>query len=453
MYLPYKGDEMEKVKQNVRVYAFVIVALALVSIGLGVALYFNSRTMSSRASSLESVYQKSLYELIDSVNSMEVEVSKLIVTNDSKSTKQSLTTIKQQSADAQNALSYLPVSSNFVSEANKFVNQLNGYTTSLLKGDSLNFDDKTAKSWEDIYDCLASLKYELNKLSLKISQGYSILDNLDSGNSDSGFSQNFSGITSDSLEYPSMIYDGPFSDSVLNKEVKGLPDTTCTEDEAKDYIKSCLKDFNIKEIKYVGETKGKFTTYNFSVTAMGGSFYVQVTKQGKFLLNINGNASNSAATISQEDAVKLAEDFAKSIGLENMKSVWEATSENITYVNLAPVVSGVIYYPDLIKVKISLSNGYIMGWEASNYAYNHENRKSQTFTKAQNDILSNLSNKISVKSVKKCIIPLEYSGEASAYEVCGKYNNFTYYLYFDSISGEQIKVLRVIQTSNGDLLL
>lgn len=453
MYLHYKEQRMEKVKQNVRVYAFVIVALALVSIGLGVALYFNSRTMSSRASSLESVYQKSLYELIDSVNSMEVEVSKLLVTSDSKSTKQSLTTIKQQSADAQNALSYLPVSSNFVNEANKFVNQLNGYTTSLLKGETYVFDENTSKTWDNIYDCLASLKYELNKLSLKISQGYNILDNLDGDNLDSGFSQNFSGITSDSIEYPAMIYDGPFSDSVLNKEVKGLPTTTCTEDEAKDYIKSCLKNFDLKEIKYVGETKGKFTTYNFSVTALGGSFYVQITKQGKFLLNINGNASNNTSTISQEDAVKIAEDFAKSIGLENMKSVWEATSENITYVNLAPVVGGVIYYPDLIKVKVSLSNGTLMGWEASNYAYNHTTRPTQIFSKTQNDILSNLSKKISVKSVKKCIIPLEYSGEASAYEVCGKYNNFTYYLYFDSKTGEQIKVLRVIQTSNGDLLL
>lgn len=445
---------MEKIKQqsSVKIYAFIIVALALVSIGLGVALYLNVNSMSVNASSLEGVYQKSLYELIDNVNSMEVEVSKLLVTSDAKSTKQSISTIKQQSADAQNALSYLPISSNFVNEVNKFVNQLNGYSTSLLKGESITLTDKNIEIWENIYDCLANLKYELNKLSLKISQGYNILDNINSSNIDLGFSQNFSGITSDSIEYPSMIYDGPFSESVINKEIKGLSSVTCTQQEAESYLKDSLKSFDITITKYIGKTEGKFITYNFSLKTQKGSYYVQVTEQGKFLINISGNASSGEQNYKEADAITISEEFAKTLGLKDMKCVWNATSGSVTYVNLAPVISDVIYYPDLIKVKVDLATGLIIGWEATNYAYNHIDRQT-TFAKTQNEILELVSKKISIKSVKKCIIPLEYSGETSAYEVCGKYNNFTYYLYFDATSGEQIRVLRVISTSSGELLL
>ena len=52
---------MENVKTNNKPYIAVIVALALVIVGLGIALYFNSQSMSGHANNLESVYQKSLY--------------------------------------------------------------------------------------------------------------------------------------------------------------------------------------------------------------------------------------------------------------------------------------------------------------------------------------------------------------------------------------------------------
>ncbi len=435
-----------------RGYLLAIVGLSLVCIGLGVALYLNNSAMSGHASSLENVYQKSLYELIDDVNSMEVEVSKMLISSDFASQKKSLSTIKQQSADAQNSLSYLPINNSLVFEASKFINQLNGYCTSILNGGGVALDETQQKTWEEIYDCIASLKYELNKVSAKVSQGYSILDNLDSDKEIDSFSKNFN-ITSDSIEYPSMIYDGPFSDALYNREIKGLSSDTCTNEQAKEYLNEVFEDFGVKSITYQNKTKGKFTTFNFMVKTNLASYYAQVTEQGKFLLNISGAINVGKENISQEKAITMAEDFAKKLSLENMKCVWKATSGNITYVNLAPVKEGIIYYPDLIKVKVDLNAAAICGWEASNYAYNHTDRKENAFSKTESEILAATSSKISVVSLKKCLIPQEYGGEVFAYEICGKYNNFTYYLYFDSVTGNQIKVMRVVQTSDGELLL
>ncbi len=436
-----------------KAYLFAIIGLSLVCVGLGVALYFNATTMSGHASNLESVYQKSLYELIDNVNSIEVEVSKMLVTSDYDSQKKSLTNIKQQSTDAQNCLSYLPINSSLVSSSSRFINQLSGYCTSILNGGQSALTQDQEKTWEEIYDCVANLKYELNKLSLKISQGYSILDHLDNGREIDSFSQNFSGITNDSIEYPSMIYDGPFSDSLLNQEIKGLSNTTCTKDEAKEYLKEALKDFGIKQISYQGKTEGKFTTYNFLLKSDGISYFAQVTEKGKFLLNMSGNVGSGEIAIDEGKAITIAEDFALSLMLKNMKCVWKATVNNITYVNLAPVKNSVIYYPDLIKVKIDRTNGKIMGWEASNYAYNHTDRSEGNFSKTESEILASVSSKINIVSLKKCLIPKEYGGESFAYEICGKYNTFTYYIYLDATTGKQIKVMRVIQTTDGELLL
>jgi germination protein YpeB len=250
-----------------------------------------------------------------------------------------------------------------------------------------------------------------------------------------------------------MIYDGPFSDGVLNQEIKGLKNETCNEASAREYLSLALKDFAVTEITSQGKTTGKFVTYNFIVKADNIIYYAQVTEQGKFLINLSGNVGDGEIVYSEENAIKTAENFAKNLALENMKCVWKATSKNITYVNLAPVNNGIIYYPDLIKVKVDRTNGNIMGWEATNYAYNHTTRNNGTFAKSEDEILASVSSKISVNSLKKCIIPLEYGGESYAYEICGKYNTFTYYIYIDANTAKQIKVMRVIQTTDGELLL
>ena len=75
-----------------------------------------------------------------------------------------------------------------------------------------------------------------------------------------------------------------------------------------------------------------------------------------------------------EKAINTAENFAKKLGLDDMKCVWSAASEEISYINLAPVIDDIILYPDLIKVKVDLKNNSLVGWEATSYAYNHTER-------------------------------------------------------------------------------
>ena len=145
--------------------------------------------------------------------------------------------------------------------------------------------------------------------------------------------------------------------------------------------------------------------------------------------------------------------FAEKLSLKNMKCVWSATANNITYVNLAPVIDDVVYYPDLIKVKVDLASDNVIGWEASSYAYNHTEREKGTIGINIDEAKSKISSNLSVEETRLCVIPLDYGGEVLAYEFSGTYNNFKYYMYIDAMSGEQVRVLRVIQTDQGDLLL
>ena len=154
-----------------------------------------------------------------------------------------------------------------------------------------------------------------------------------------------------------------------------------------------------------------------------------------------------------EKAILTAENFAKKLGLENMKSVWSASSQEICYINLAPIIDDIVMYPDLIKVKIDLKNYSVVGWESSGYAYNHIERDDLIPTLSENDAKRLVSQNLKIENQRLCVIPLDYVGEVLAYEFEGEHNGFKFYLYIDAENGSQVRVLKVVQTEQGELVL
>lgn len=141
------------------------------------------------------------------------------------------------------------------------------------------------------------------------------------------------------------------------------------------------------------------------------------------------------------------------MGIDNMYEVWSQEVGDIVYINLAPIVDRTIYYPDLIKVKVHKKAGFVVGWEASNYAYNHVDRVAVSpeisFTEGQ----AKLSQLLEVKERNLCVIPNKYVGENYAYEYVCTWRNYTYYIYLDVKTGEELNIMRVVETSNGSLLM
>lgn len=488
-----------------KAFVITISILSCIILVMGVMLFSTNTTLSATTMNLENLYQRSFYDLVNNVNNMEVEVSKLMVTNDSTSQQKSLAKLKQQSSDAENSLSLLPINENILEKTTRFMNQFNGYCTSLITYKDGKIESEDYETLGKVYNSIETIKKELNAIMDKIMKGYKISEHISDDAAKSDFSLNFVGISNDTVEYPSMIYDGPFSDSVVKRKIKGLPESEITENDAENLITKIFED-KITNLNYLGETQGNFTTYDFGVnTEDGKNYFVQITKRGGFLLTISSNVLNEGASngyttevvkedsvvdenkeidknevantlnktendsLNKHDVVKeesinninnetktavlVAENFAKRLGLEDIKCVWSASSEEISYINLAPVIDDIIMYPDLIKVKIDLNSNTVVGWEATSYAYNHTQRDELIPELSEQDARKLVSKNLQVDSQKLCVIPLEYVGETLAYEFAGTYNDFNYYLYIDAYNGNQVKVLKVVQTEEGELVL
>ena len=157
--------------------------------------------------------------------------------------------------------------------------------------------------------------------------------------------------------------------------------------------------------------------------------------------------------ISHKKAIEIAENFTKKLGIENMKCVWMDKIQSDVYLNLAPVVNGIIIYPDLIKVKVDMASGEIIGYEACTYYTNHTDRKIGDAKISKEEARKMIDEKYEIQETHLTLSPIDYEGEKLTYEFKCRYQGATYYIYINAHNGITENILKVIETSDGNKLM
>ena len=163
---------------------------------------------------LEAVYKKNYYELADNVNSCDTNISKLLASQSEDFRAKMLNEISQSAKEMQMSIAALPLSNDGILQCVKFINQMSGYTETLEKkieeGGDLSSEDLAVL--EEMHETLNEMKEFLNDMSNRMIAGYSIIQSSrQMGGDIDNFTWEFTQISS--TEYPTMIYDGPFSDA------------------------------------------------------------------------------------------------------------------------------------------------------------------------------------------------------------------------------------------------
>lgn len=437
-----------------RTFIAVVVAL-LVTVGILTAGWIGSNAQSAAyAGRLENSYQKSFSGLVTNVNTIEIYMSKALVTVDNGKKQELYQNINGECSLCATNLGNLPVNHESILETTRFVNQLGGfsyYLSQKLKSGAVMSQADT-DSVNELYNWCIYVQSVINDYAKQQDGSFNILNNTQYGNTSTEFDKMFTNTSATGTEFPTLIYDGPFSDSIKNKQVKGLVGEEILKEQAEDIIKNAFKEYNVKNLMHTGNVDGKFASYNFSFETTHRKYYATVTKKGGLLLSVSSTGQLDQDRLSLENAETEAENFAHNLGLTDMKSVWSTNLGGIAYVNLVPVKNNVMIYPDMIKAKVSLDTGSVLGWEAQSYAYNHDNRDDFEFVVAEETARQMVSAELNIVSIKKCIVPQEYGSEQLCYEYKCTYNNYIYYVYISGKTGMEVETLRVIKTSAGNLL-
>ena len=455
----YTNQSTEKQKKLSKLNIGLIIATALLAFMtiLFATLYFINQQKSTELEiSLNNVYERNLSELVDNVNNSQVKLSKVLASDYKAYAKKMLNEISKNTTEAAGNLSSLPINIGGIDDTISFVNQVSGYTQSLAqkldKGESLTDADK--KTLTELEQSFSELKNNINKLSQDYYNG-NILSSSQSIDGDfNDFTLSLQGVKSADVDYPTMIYDGPFSDSQVNRKIKNISNVVSSEASARDRMLKLFKNASNEAVEYLGETGGKFQTYDYKVSLQNGdTLFVQMTKNGAELLTVSGTNDSSAKNISTTDAINVAKQFVKSAGIDNMECVWSDVVSNDAYINLAPIVNNTIIYPDLIKVKVDLATGNVLGYEATSFFTNHSQRNVESSTISDDEAKQLVPDGFKILSCKNALAPLEYGREVLCKELKCSKDGDIYYLYYNAKTGACENILRVVDTDDGSLLI
>ena len=440
----------------------IMILLIIVSIVLGYFLYKQNEKYTIAT---HNQYNLALYELVDYVQNVENYLAKSMITSTPEHGAETLTKAWREANLAQVYLSQLPVSSTELSNTAKFLNQVSEYSYSLSRKNIYNeeLSQEDFDNLKQLHDYCTELKNTLDQLSTDMNEGRITWDEL-TKDTEIAFAQqvdNLSAATFSNLdenfgEYAGLIYDGAFSEHMESAEKKGLTGNETDEEKAKQIAKEFIGEDRISELNSNGLVEnGNIQVYDFYAKLKdedeNNPLTISISKIGGHIVNMNYNRQIDIETISYEEANKIGMEFLKSRGIENMKETYYLKEGGVLTINYAYEQNDVVMYPDLIKLKIALDNGEILGIETSGYLNNHTEREISSIKISKEEAKAKLNKNLEITSEGLAIIPTEWKTEILCYEFKGKIDETDFLVYINAETGREENILVIIDTPDGIL--
>ena len=365
---------------------------------------------------------------------------------------------------AQAYLSQLPIESQELENTEKFLNQVSDYSYSLSRKNIYNesLTDEDLKNLKDLHTYSVELENTLNQLSEDINSGRIKWGEI-SNKGKTAFAQQvstssmdgFSNLEENFHQYSGLIYDGAFSDHITNGEKKGLTGDDIDEETAKQKAIDFIGKDNVKGVENLGYSENAtIPEYNFSVkTNSEDSINISISKKGGHIVYMNSNRSVNAETISQEEANAKGKKFLNNHGIKDMKETYYLKQDGIVTINYAYVQNDVVVYSDLIKVKVALDNGEVLGIETKGYLNNHTQRDTSKVKITKEQAKKTLNKNLDIMSEGMAIIPTEFQTEILCYEFKGKVDDREFLVYINAENGREEDILIITNTPNGTLTM
>lgn len=436
-------------KIRVRLYASVLI-LVLFS-----AFVINAQKASELSRQLNADAERSLSTLEACMSSINTNLTKGLYANTTPMLSSMAISLTRDAASAKNSLSALPLSDTQLDNMLKFLSQVGAFVSTLDRKLSLGepITSEERNQLKQLIDVSQKLLSELDTItqgvedgSVSFKQAGSTLQKSadQSVQIDSAFGDAEQTLT----DYPTLIYDGPFSDHILNQTPKTLEGKSDVSKEKALEIASDFIGIDKSTLRFDSETNSVIETYNFFVDSIN----ISVCKKGGAVLYLLGSSSAGESVISPEQAVENAKNFLSAKGYKNMKESYYSTQDGICTVNFAYENEGVICYPDLIKLSVSLETGNIISFDARGYIMNHTDRPPVQSKISADEAKMSVSDYLTVMSSRLAVIPTDYKAEKTAYEFhCKTPDEQEVLVYIDVLTAKEDDILLLLYSDGGIL--
>ena len=403
---------------------------------------------------LENSYSSSLDEFNAAMNNITTTLNKARFITTPEQMSSVAAKLLSEAQTSKTALSQLP-SGEELTVLNRFLSQVGNFALSVSKK-LISEQSITQKDSENI-DILSETA---DKISAAVNETYINYNNseywakelenkLDSQIDSETLAASLGDIEQELSDFPTLVYDGPYSDHILEKEPEMI--IKAGETDQKTALEAAAKAAECKEkvLNLSGSIDGKIPAFRFS----GEGITVSISKKGGYPVFMRRERRVESIVISYEQAVTKAKRYLERMGMGNFIPTYYFSNEGVCVVNFAFVDGETVCYTDLVKVGVAMDNGEIMLYEASGYLTNHRDRTFKTPAYSEEDALKIVSDKLNINSIAMTLIPTDFATEVRCYEfACTSKEGQEILVFINAETLQEENVLILLKSDGGTLV-
>lgn len=410
---------------------------------------------------VNNAYDRAFFELADYVSNIDVLLSKAQLAATPAQMASISNEIFMQAAEAKSCFGQLPTQNVNLENTAQFLSQVGDYTY-VLSQSMINGTEISTEEYENLNSLnkyATALKDNLNTIEQKINSGEITVASASGSIFTKAYANN--GLITDlenvekSFEgYPSLIYDGPFSEHIENMQSYMLSSAQpVSQEEALEKAKAFLGERG-DGLEFETEMNNTaIDCYVFGKTDNDVYTTISVTKKGGYILYFLENRTVSESNYDVAAATELALQFLSSRGFNDCVSSYYEVNNNTATINFAYSQDGTKCYSDLIKVRVALDNGDITGIECKGYLMNHRERDLSNVLISQEEAREMISTHLDVTAVSMAVIPKDSLQEVLCYEFKGTYLDRNFIVYVNAENGREENILMLIESDTGILTI
>ncbi len=428
---------------------WIIAALAVGLMAAAVQWRQSAEALAARQAAERTRIENLYHRIDDDLNDVDVSLSKLSAASSPRQSVLLLGDVWRSTGSAGAAMALLPLSHADSCEMSQFITRCGDYAHALmgrvLQGHALTSEDR--RQMNDMRTACAQIRQVAGEA---IQSGNYVAPN----NADGGCYEQSKSEAAIS-EYPTLIYDGPFSESSENQSPQSKPGERITAQQAAGAANRLFPGGKIEATVYV---PGALPVYELTVaTTDRGQVSLSLTEQGGQLLSFmatpRGDKNDPPGSEESQRMKETSLSFLRELGIEDPAAAYAQYYQGVAVLNFAPRQEGVILYSDLVKVYLDRETGEVMGLDARNYRLNHRTRDLSRPGITQEQAADYVSDSLQIEQTSLALIPLTQQTEVLCYEFKATRNETYYIVYINALTGEEEQIFEVINSEEGDLVV
>ena len=437
-----------------RTFVRIISYMAAVTVVLCGALIQQKNKNDYYLNMIKNQYTSSFEQLDSSLNNISVALEKTVYATSAKKISSLSAQIFSEAELAKSALSSLPTGENSLSTVYRFLSQVGNYALAVSKNITSEnaVTDSQREELHLLYDTAKTVSTAISDTGVEYNNpenwAQSVENKLSGAISDDTLAGSLTQLEEDMSDYPTLIYDGPYSDHILNKEP--LMTSSAREYSEADALKVAQNAVGDSfKIAFQDMQSGKIECYRFA----DNSVNITVSKMGGYVVYMRKNRAVGDSLLSYEQALSKAKKYLEQMKITNMLDTYFYTDNGICVINFAYLDGQTICYTDLIKVGVAMDTGEIMLLETSGYLTNHTNRAFAIPDHTSDEAATKISSDLEIEKSSITLIPTDSGGEVRCYEfLCHSEaeEEILVYINVQTLEEEQLYIL--LKTDGGTLV-